>query len=75
VGCLVDCNIKGSCLSMATDDITWDLKLVEPATGETLVPLHHRLMGGPGWKGHGSPKRFLSWTESLVIFMKDHWLP
>ncbi len=75
VGRLVDCNIKGGFLSMAWEDITWDLKLVDPATGETLVALHNRLMGGNGWKGNGSRKRFLAWTESLAKFAKTHWLP
>ncbi len=75
VGRLVDCNIKGGFMSMAWEDITWDLKLVDPATGETLVAFHNRLMGGNGWKGNGSRKRFLAWTESLAKFAKTFWLP
>ncbi len=75
VGRLVDCNIKGGFMSFAKEDITWDLKLVDPATGETLVALHHRLMEGNGIKGNGSRKRFLAWTESMAKFAKAFWLP
>lgn len=75
VGRLLDCNIKGGFLSMAWEDITWDLKLVDPATGETLAAFRNRLLGGNGWKGNGSRKRFLSWTEKLAKYAKGHWLP
>jgi hypothetical protein len=74
-GRLLDCNIKGGFLSMAWEDITWDLKLVDPATGETLAAFRNRLLGGNGWKGNGSRKRFLSWTEKFAKYAKGHWLP
>jgi hypothetical protein len=75
VGRLVECNTKGGVLSWAMETITFDLKLVDSHTGETLLALHHRLLGGPGWKGKGSRRRFLAWTETFAKQVKVRWLP
>lgn len=75
VGRLVECNTKGGFLSYAIEGITYDLKLVDPATGETLAAFHNRLLGGLGAHGNGSRRRFLDWSGKFAAHVKAHWLP
>jgi hypothetical protein len=75
VGRLVECNTKGGFLSYAIEGITYDLKLVDPATGETLAAFHNRLLGGLGAHGNGSRRRFLDWSGKFAAYAKAHWLP
>jgi hypothetical protein len=75
VGRLVECNTKGGMMSWAVEAVTYDLKLVDPATGETLLAFHHRLLGGFGTKGNGSRRRFQDWAEQFAAYAKRNWLP
>lgn len=58
-GRFVDCNAGARALRWLTGgpssiaNATWDLKLVDAATGETLVALHHRVVSGADTRDPG----------------------
>jgi hypothetical protein len=75
-GRFVDCNAGARALRWATGapaslaNATWDLKLVDAATGETLAALHHRVMSGVDSRDLG--EKIDKWLRSdLVPALRD----
>jgi hypothetical protein len=75
-GRFVDCNAGSRALRWATGgpvsiaNATWDLKLVDAATGETLAALHHRAVSGADTRDPG--EKIDKWLrEDLVPALRD----
>lgn len=66
VGRTVECNVCTNLLFSAAMEVhTWDMKLIDAATGELLMALHHRTIDGWGSKGSGIKRNAKGWAQKF----------
>ncbi|HJV23007.1 MAG TPA: hypothetical protein VJ570_09930 [Holophagaceae bacterium] len=71
-GRIVELNARGSIWSPSRDMMTFDLKVVDPASGEAVLAVHQRILDamGFGTKGKGILIRTPSFTKDMSAYIK-----
>ncbi len=76
-GRIVMINVRNGWWSQAREAVTFDLKVVDPATKEVLLAAHHRFVCHPmalGGKGNDLELRIAPWALGLSEFCRANFL-
>lgn len=74
IGRFVDCNAKSVAAKAftpyfaGTENITWDMKIVDPRSNEILLAVHHRIISGAF---STIERKLAKWTDEFALFLAE----